>query len=89
MVPIKQYGQISGRPIISIINTLTENLGQYVDKFFTLTVHTTLNTYVTCRDISETHNENRAFPTAINVCLSIMMYIPYTYMQFEELINTV
>lgn len=74
MVPIKQYGQISGRPIISIINTLTENLGQYVDKFFTLTVHTTLNTYVTCRDISDTHN--RAFPTAINVCLSNMMYIP-------------
>lgn len=74
MVPIKQHCNISGRPIISIINTLTENLGQYVDQFITLIVHTTLNTYV--RDISDTHNENRAFPTAINVCLSIMMYIP-------------
>lgn len=73
MVPIEQHCHITGRPIISIINTPTENLGQYVDKFFTLIVHTTLSTYV--RDISDTHNENQAFPTAMSVCLSIMMDI--------------
>lgn len=69
MVPIKQCCHITGRKIISIINTPTENLG-----LFTLIVHTTLNTYV--RDISDTHYKNQAFPIAIYVCVSIMMDIP-------------
>lgn len=43
-------------------------------QFFTLIVHTTLNTYV--RDISDTHNKYQAFPIAIYVCVSIMMDIP-------------
>lgn len=87
MIPIKQYCHITGRKIISIINTPTENLGQYVDKFFTLIVHTTLNTYV--RDISDTHDKNQAFPIAIYVCVSIMMDIPLHLHAVRGLITTV